>query len=163
MVAPNMTNPMNDSVDRYIISGRSAGVTGHGIERWTLSCRAMAEGRGPIAGIPGFEGRPTLTREILPALRGIAANPMDRASMKSLISNVIPFWKFFDETEEASRANGTQFVAPGSVLEVPGLIWALFKDWLDAQAVTVQHFQYSQTKRVFDAAAQLILRKDYNA
>lgn len=147
---------MTDSVDAYSIDGRSAGATGHGSMRWQLSIRELAEGPSGNTGTRPFKGRPELAREVSPALRQLTNAPLSRASFKTYLLHLQAFWKFLDEMEVVSSASGGKFVGPSTVLEIPGVIWGLFKDWLDAQPHSGQHYAYFHCKRIFDLSASVL-------
>ena len=146
---------MTDGTEMFLVQGRSAGVNGHGSVKWSVSVRELAHGRSKVADLRPFTGRPALARALVPALREMSKEPLTRSSFKTGLLHLQSFWRFVDEVEAASKASGGAFHAPTSVFEIPGVVWALFKDWLDAQAISSQHFTYYHCKRAFDLAASL--------
>ncbi|WP_147457623.1 hypothetical protein [Paracoccus alkanivorans] len=146
---------MGEATDMFLVEGCSAGVNGHGSLKWAVSVKELACGRASGRGKRAFTGRPALTHSIMPALRDMCKNTLSRGSFKAILFHLREFWLFLDEMDAVVNAPGKCYSSPSTVFGIPGVVWALFKDWLDAQANNSQHYTYFHCKRTFDLGAVL--------
>lgn len=145
---------MDERARSFLVEGRSDGVNNHGTVKWSVSVHSLFMGRSSSDANP-FRGRPALAGELLLAFGKLVEKPLSRQTFKDLLNNIYVFLKFLDEMEMVSEASNGNFLAPTTVLGIPGLIWALFKDWLDAQGNNNQYNRYYACKPVFDLAASI--------
>jgi hypothetical protein len=80
-----------EEVEDYQVSGRSADYIGHGVTHWVVSCEKLAYGYDGNGDLPVVRGRPELAREIMPALRELAKQPLARDSMYSYVAHFTSF------------------------------------------------------------------------
>jgi len=86
---------------------------------------------------------------------------MTHSSAKQSLERVKYFWLFLDEMESVSKSAGGQFANIKNIKQLPGTVWALFKEWLSAHPNAIMaDAYYFQCKRAFDFAAKKLLGPD---
>ncbi|OJX77440.1 hypothetical protein [Magnetospirillum sp. 64-120] len=141
---------------QLIVRGCANVDTGHGIGEWQVSCEHLAYGRDGTSTTSPLTGRPDLAVVALAGLKRIAERKLARGSFATMLQDLTAFWRFLDEMEDVSEAGGGAFRSPQTVLDIPGTIWTLFKDWMSAQGDGRAHYRYFHCKRVFDEAAEIM-------
>jgi hypothetical protein len=139
---------------RLLLRWKPKKVTAHEVETAELDVSALRDGRSAIGTAKPYRGRPHLAGQMYEAMQTCARRTRPQQSTIGVMyADIIPFFRFLDEMEDASHANGTRFPSVEGVWQVPGQIWSLFTEWLKGQGNDRAHFIYSTCKRLFRVAA----------